>query len=258
MICQQEERAAGRPYPRTCPTCGLGPCRRAGASLVVEGQPQVNRDKPEKTTSVLAGPDRDRVWIRWAEGGKIRKWHLRPFEGGDEYRRAHIEDHPDETAVDRFATMMKIKLHEARLKGREGWDDPARCSIEELRSLFRGHVAKANPGNWVDLALLAMMIHLREQAQSELDFVAAQAGLPAITPVNLTDGVPLDAKPDPLLDRRPIRQRLARFYSAAELDRWLYQRHPQLDGATPVQVVDRGEGERVHRIIDRLERDAYL
>jgi hypothetical protein len=26
--CQQELRAAGRPYPRTCPICGLGPCQR--------------------------------------------------------------------------------------------------------------------------------------------------------------------------------------------------------------------------------------
>jgi hypothetical protein len=27
-ICQIEERRAGRPYPRTCPTCRLGPCQR--------------------------------------------------------------------------------------------------------------------------------------------------------------------------------------------------------------------------------------
>ncbi|GHC12728.1 hypothetical protein GCM10007291_07540 [Gemmobacter nanjingensis] len=28
MLCQREERAAGRPYPRTCPTCKLGPCQK--------------------------------------------------------------------------------------------------------------------------------------------------------------------------------------------------------------------------------------
>lgn len=27
-ICQIEERRAGRAYPRTCPTCRLGPCQR--------------------------------------------------------------------------------------------------------------------------------------------------------------------------------------------------------------------------------------
>ena len=31
MLCQQEEREAGRWYPRTCPTCRLGPCRKLGA-----------------------------------------------------------------------------------------------------------------------------------------------------------------------------------------------------------------------------------
>ena len=29
-ICQQEEREAGRAYPKTCPTCRLGPCQKYG------------------------------------------------------------------------------------------------------------------------------------------------------------------------------------------------------------------------------------
>ena len=29
-ICQQEEREAGRAYPRTCPTCRFGPCQKYG------------------------------------------------------------------------------------------------------------------------------------------------------------------------------------------------------------------------------------
>lgn len=31
MLCQREEREAGRAYPRTCPTCKLGPCQKFGA-----------------------------------------------------------------------------------------------------------------------------------------------------------------------------------------------------------------------------------
>lgn len=31
MLCQQEEREAGRWYPRTCPTCRLGPCQKLDA-----------------------------------------------------------------------------------------------------------------------------------------------------------------------------------------------------------------------------------
>ena len=31
-ICSQEEREAGRPYPRTCPTCKLGKCHKYGGT----------------------------------------------------------------------------------------------------------------------------------------------------------------------------------------------------------------------------------
>lgn len=59
-------------------------------------------------------------------------------------------------------------------------------------------------------------------------------------------------------DRRPIRQRLADFYTEAELDLWIYRVHPQLDGRTPAGAVDAGDAEDVHRIIDRLDEGAYL
>jgi hypothetical protein len=31
--CTRLAQAAGQPYPRTCPTCGLGPCRQGPAGL---------------------------------------------------------------------------------------------------------------------------------------------------------------------------------------------------------------------------------
>lgn len=59
-------------------------------------------------------------------------------------------------------------------------------------------------------------------------------------------------------DRRPIRQRLAEYYSEAELDLWIHRPHPQLQGRTPARAVDAGEAEAVHAIIDRLDGGAYL
>ena len=59
-------------------------------------------------------------------------------------------------------------------------------------------------------------------------------------------------------DRRPIRQRLADFYTEAELDLWIYRPHPQLDGVSPATAVDSGDAEAVHRIIDRLDEGAYF
>lgn len=71
------------------------------------------------------------------------------------------EQHSDDTAVDRFAVAMKAKLAAAREKGRGGWDDPEACSVEFLADLLVGHVGKGNPGNFEDIANIAMMLHQR-------------------------------------------------------------------------------------------------
>lgn len=67
----------------------------------------------------------------------------------------------DNAAVDQFSRAMKFKLALSRGKGRSGWDDPAQCSEAELADLFVSHLSKRNPGNFVDLANLCMMLHLR-------------------------------------------------------------------------------------------------
>lgn len=53
-------------------------------------------------------------------------------------------------------------------------------------------------------------------------------------------------------DRRPIRQRLADWYTEAELDLWICRWHPQL-GCSPARAVDAGRADEVHRIIDRMD-----
>lgn len=69
--------------------------------------------------------------------------------------------HPDDLAVDRFATAMKAKLAVARAKGRHGWDDPENCTEEFLATLLVNHIPKGNAGNFEDIANLAMMLHQR-------------------------------------------------------------------------------------------------
>lgn len=59
-------------------------------------------------------------------------------------------------------------------------------------------------------------------------------------------------------DRRPIRQRLAEFYTETELDLWIYRPHPQLDNVPPRQLVDQGRAEEVHLLIDRLSDGDYI
>lgn len=64
----------------------------------------------------------------------------------------------DELCVDRFGLVMKAKLAAARCKGRAGWDDPAQCSMADLSAMLIDHVAKGDP---VDVANFAMMLHNR-------------------------------------------------------------------------------------------------
>jgi hypothetical protein len=63
--------------------------------------------------------------------------------------------HPDDIAVDRFAAAMKAKMAASRAKGRGGWDDPAVCTVESLQSMLLGHLAKGDP---VDVGNFAMML----------------------------------------------------------------------------------------------------
>lgn len=61
-----------------------------------------------------------------------------------------------------------------------------------------------------------------------------------------------------MTDRRPIRQRLAEFYTEAELDLWIYRPHPQLGDQSPCRLVDSGRAEEVHQLIDRMESGTYI
>lgn len=83
--------------------------------------------------------------------------------------------HPDDAAVDRFAAAMKAKLAEKRAEGRGGWDDPEQCSTTYLATLLRGHVAKGDP---LDVGNFAMMLWNRGGATNE----AIDVGIPDLRP----------------------------------------------------------------------------
>jgi hypothetical protein len=58
-------------------------------------------------------------------------------------------------------------------------------------------------------------------------------------------------------DRRPIRQRLRAHLTEAERDAWIYRPLPARGGLPPRQLVDRGEAEAVHCLIDQMDEGAY-
>lgn len=60
--------------------------------------------------------------------------------------------HPDDLAVDKFATALKEKLAKQRAKGYGGWEA---CPVERLQEMLFRHVHKGDP---VDVGNFAMML----------------------------------------------------------------------------------------------------
>lgn len=76
----------------------------------------------------------------------------------DVLAHTQVNKHPDDAAVDQFAALMHEKMTAARLKGKEGWEDPERMTTQQLGGLFdQAHREQ----RWVDVANYAMMLHLR-------------------------------------------------------------------------------------------------
>lgn len=61
-----------------------------------------------------------------------------------------------------------------------------------------------------------------------------------------------------LSDLHYIVGRLQEYYSADEIRIWLYARHPQLDGARAIDLINQGESERVLNVLERLDAEVYL
>lgn len=84
----------------------------------------------------------------------------------------------DEAALKAFTAEMRDKLARSRAKGRDGWHDPALCPESRLAEMLIGHLPKGNPGNFLDIAILAMMLQARGADPSILRDALKVVGIP--------------------------------------------------------------------------------
>jgi hypothetical protein len=61
-----------------------------------------------------------------------------------------------------------------------------------------------------------------------------------------------------LSDLHYIVGRLQEYYTADEIRIWLYARQPQLEGERAIDLINRGQSERVLNVLDRLDAEVYL
>ena len=53
-------------------------------------------------------------------------------------------------------------------------------------------------------------------------------------------------------------KRLDDYYTNDEIRKWLYARHPQLEGQRAIDLIHGGRVEELFRVLDRLDADGYL
>jgi hypothetical protein len=61
-----------------------------------------------------------------------------------------------------------------------------------------------------------------------------------------------------LSDLHYIVCRLQEYYTPDEIRTWLYARHPQLEGARAIDLINQNKSEEVLLILDRLDAEVYL
>lgn len=162
-------------------------------------------------------------------------WH-RNRENTDEL-------HSDDAAVDCFAVALKVKLAEARAKGRRGWRDNEPGMQQRLSDMLRAHVEKGDPR---DVANFAMFLHQRGEriapaepaqasAQEAVAFLnrwaepnwAGQIESVSFDRCDKDDGVSIPLYPAPTL--RPITDEDVQTVCAAYVDRFFSYARPDVD-----------------------------
>lgn len=109
-------------------------------------------------------------WLGWMQASVVAM--CAPHVGLEDMKRINLnhaadpvpEDPQaavDEAALAAFTAQMREKLARSREKGRNGWQDPSLCPEDRLAEMLLGHIPKGNPGNFLDIAILAMMLHIR-------------------------------------------------------------------------------------------------
>ena len=88
--------------------------------------------------------------------------------------KAEIEEDADRRLGLFVLEHVAEKLKASRAKGRSGWWDENRCTIEYLESLLESHLKKGNPGNWIDIIVLIAMIACRGKTSMYLEATSRQ------------------------------------------------------------------------------------
>jgi transcriptional regulator with XRE-family HTH domain len=88
------------------------------------------------------------------------------------------------------------------------------------------------------------------------------ANVAEVSPATVSRWTAGNARPHPktqllISDLRYVVDRLAEFYAPEEIRLWLYSKHRLLDGERAIDLINRGEADRVLAVIESLDDGTF-
>lgn len=88
------------------------------------------------------------------------------------------------------------------------------------------------------------------------------ANIAAVSPATVSRWTAGKALPHPktqllISDLRYVVDRLSEFYSPEETRMWLYSKHRLLEGQRPIDMINRGQADKVLSVIESLDEGTY-
>lgn len=142
----------------------------AGILIHKTGEPLLATATPEAGVQREGGLTRKQAWWAGARAGlgvpaDMPRTEVAALLTQPQPEKA-MNEHTDDSAIDRFAAAMKSKMAKQRDKGYGDWDNPAACPAERLEQCLRESVLKGDP---VDVGNFAMMLFNRGQRAEALN-----------------------------------------------------------------------------------------
>jgi transcriptional regulator with XRE-family HTH domain len=89
------------------------------------------------------------------------------------------------------------------------------------------------------------------------------ANIASVSPATVSRWIPGKALPDPqtqliISDLRYVVDRLSEFYAPDETRLWLYSKHHLLNGERAVDLINRGDADKILAVIESLDESSYI
>ena len=120
-------------------------------------------------------------------------------------------------------------------------------------------MVRANSGSGARRKMTTAVARIIEELRSQGGFKATDvANIATVSPATVSRWIAGKARPDPqtqlvISDLRYVVDRLSEFYTPDETRLWLYAKHRLLNGERAVDLVNRGDADKVLTAVESID-----